>query len=379
MGLTKYQLGNLLNRNTETNADQCFGVSDVRGVLNTKQISNTKADIEGRDLSKFLVVRPGGFVFNHRVHDKLGLGYNTSTETYIFTNDYVAFYIKPEVENKILIADYLYMWFLREEFDRYMLFQTYGSATLFFNWDNMCELEIELPDIATQKKYVDVYNALLANQSSYESGLSDLRLVCDAYLEKLKTNHCCRRIEPYIEEVVNKNSDSIYGVEYIKGISINKEFIETKADTNDLSTKGYNIVDKNCFAFNPNTARMGDKFCIAYNNTDDVVLVSAIYPVFRVIDTEVLCPEYLMMFFMRGEFDRYVRFNSWGSARETFNMDDIKQVEIPIPDISIQRAIVGIFKCYLERKANTERLKRIIKQSCPVLIKGSIEEAERRD
>lgn len=77
MPLTKYTLGELLIRNTENNEALEFGASDVRGLLNSKGISNTKANIDGRDLKKFLVVRPDGFVFNHRVHDKLGLGYNT--------------------------------------------------------------------------------------------------------------------------------------------------------------------------------------------------------------------------------------------------------------------------------------------------------------
>ncbi len=95
MALNNYKLGDLLMRNSEENKDLIYGISDVRGVRNTKGISNTKIDVSGRNLKTFLVVRPGGFIFNHRVHDKLGLGYNTSDETYIFTNDYVSFYVKP--------------------------------------------------------------------------------------------------------------------------------------------------------------------------------------------------------------------------------------------------------------------------------------------
>ena len=152
MALTKYTLGDLLVRNAENNDGLQYNADHVRGVLNSKGISNTKVSVEGRDLSKFLVVRPGGFIFNYSVHDKLGLGYNTSDETYIFTNDYVAFYVCPDAKDTILLPEYLYMWFLRSEFDRYMLFKTYGSATLFFNWDNMCELEILLPDVSVQQK-----------------------------------------------------------------------------------------------------------------------------------------------------------------------------------------------------------------------------------
>ena len=80
MGLTKYKLGDLLIRNPETNEDLKYDISHVRGVRNTKGIAGTKVDVSGRDLTKFLVVKPGGFIFNHRVHDRLGLGYNTSEE-----------------------------------------------------------------------------------------------------------------------------------------------------------------------------------------------------------------------------------------------------------------------------------------------------------
>ena len=110
MGLNKYTLGDLLDRNNETNIDLKYGVEDVSGVLNTKGISNTKVSVADRDLSKFLVVRPGEFIFNHRVHDKLGLGYNTSNDTYIFTNDYVSFYVKSELKETVLLPDYLYMF-----------------------------------------------------------------------------------------------------------------------------------------------------------------------------------------------------------------------------------------------------------------------------
>lgn len=164
MALTKYRLEELLDRNTEYNTQLKYSIANVRGVLNTKGIAGTKVSVDHRDLSKFIVVRPRGFIFNHRVHDKLGLGYNTSNNTYIFTNDYVSFYVKPEIIKTVLLPDYLYIWYLRPEFDRYMLYKTYGSATLFFNWDNMCELEIELPDLLTQKKYVGFVNSLVEQE-----------------------------------------------------------------------------------------------------------------------------------------------------------------------------------------------------------------------
>lgn len=372
MALNNYKLGDLLMRNSEENKDLIYGISDVRGVRNTKGISNTKIDVSGRNLKTFLVVRPGGFIFNHRVHDKLGLGYNTSDETYIFTNDYVSFYVKPEVKNRILLPDYLYMWYLRPEFDRYMLFKTYGSATLFFSWDNMCELEIELPDLPTQQKYVDVYNAMVANQQAYERGLEDLKLTCDAYIENLRRRIPCERIGRYITECNAKNDIGLT-LDFVRGISTDKEFIDTKANMDGVSLSNYKIVSPNEIAFISDTSRRGDKISLAINSSKETYLVSSISTVFRT-NSDHLIPQYLFLFFLRSEFNRYSRFHSWGSARETFDWDAMCDVQIPIPDIEIQKSIAELYTVYNKRKKINEQLKAQIKNICPILIRGSLED-----
>ncbi|MBM6899862.1 restriction endonuclease subunit S [Gemmiger formicilis] len=374
MALTKYTLGELLVRNAENNENLQYGVSDVRGVLNTKGISNTKADLNGRDLKKFLVVRPGGFVFNHRVHDKLGLGYNTTEETYIFTNDYVAFYVKSKVKETILLPEYLYIWFLRPEFDRYMLFKTYGSATLFFSWDNMCELEIELPDITIQREFVNIYKSMVANQKSYENGLEDLKLLCDGYIEDLRRKMPCKKIGPYLKES-NQRNDAGLEVDAVRGLSTTKEMIPTKADMSGVSLSNYKVVEPRQIAYVPDTSRRGDKISLGFNNTSEPFLVSSISIVFGT-NLDFLIPEYLMLFLTRPEFDRYARFNSWGSARETFDWSEMQNIQIPIPDIKIQKAIAEIFTVYNTRKRINEQLKAQIKDICPILIRGSWEEGK---
>ncbi len=368
MALTKYRLGELLDRNTEYNIRLEYGISDVRGVLNSKGISNTKVNVEERDLSKFLVVRPGGFIFNHRVHDKLGLGYNTSDDTFIFTNDYVAFYVKPEIAIKVLLPDYLYIWFLRAEFDRYMLFQTYGSATLFFNWDNMCDLEIVLPDVEIQQKYVDIYNAMVANQQSYERGLEDLKLVCDGYIENLRRQMPCERIGTFISEVNCRNSNNT--VNRVQGVNSSGEFGETKADTNGLDFTNYKIVTIRQFAYNPSRINLGS---IALLNGESCI-ISPMYIVFEVSKPYELLPEYLMLWFRREEFQRSTMFYAMGSVRDTFSFDLMQEVEIPIPDLATQSSIAEIFGVYMMRKKINEQLKMLIKDICPILIKGSLEE-----
>nr|WP_279293354.1 restriction endonuclease subunit S [Enterococcus cecorum] len=86
----------------------------------------------------------------------------------------------------------------------------------------------------------------------------------------------------------------------------------------------------------------------------------------------------MALWLSREEFDRYARFHSWGSARENFTFDDMKRVEIPIPELSIQKSIVDIYTVYKERKEINEKLKAQIKNICPILIKGSIEEARKK-
>lgn len=269
MASSKYLLGELLVRNTENNESAKYGIESVRGLLNTKGITNTKADMEGRDLTKFLVVRPGGFIFNHRVHDKLGLGYNTSDETYIFTNDYVAFYVKPGIKDTVLLPDYLYMWFLRSEFDRYMLFKTYGSATLFFNWDNMCELEISLPDITIQKEYVNIYKAMIANQQSYERGLEDLKLVCDGYIEELRRKIPCKKIGQYIQRHDIRNGKN--GTLNVKGISTSKQFREPTSKVNKKELSNYKVCRPRQIGF-VQTTHNEKVFTYAFNNTEQDIV-----------------------------------------------------------------------------------------------------------
>lgn len=116
-------------------------------------------------------------------------------------------------------------------------------------------------------------------------------------------------------------------------------------------------------------------FTYAFNNTDKDIVVSSVNEVFST-DEDRLFPEYLCMFFNRTEFDRYARLHSWGSARETFTWNDLTEVEIPIPNIEIQKAIASIYSVYIKRKAINEQLKNQIKSICPTLIRGSLEDGK---
>lgn len=378
MGLSKYKIGDLVELVLDTNSELEYGPDDVKGMTITKEIIPTKANVVETDLGKFIVVRPNEFVYNPRTHGKkIGFGYNNTGKNFIISWNNIAFKVKDSMQS-IVLSDYLFLHFKRAEWDREACFQSWGSSTEVFSWDALCSMDLELPSILIQQKYVDVYNAMVANQKNYERGLDDLKLVCDACIEKLKTGKIQCRLGKYISLTEKDNSDLKYGNDDVRGISIEKKFIFTKANMEGVSLKPYLIVNPNEFAYVTVTSRNGEKISIARNDDrHKTYICSSSYIVFKVDDTRKLMPEYLSMIFERDEFNRYARFHSWGSARENFSWEDMCDVEIPIPNIKIQQSIVDIFEAYNARKEINEKLKAQIKDICPILIKGSIEEAKK--
>ena len=372
MALNKCTLGEHIELRTVTNGDLLYGVEDVRGVNNLKMLMPTKADINGRDLSRFQIVYPGEFVFNHRTSrngSKFSIAYNDGDHPVICTEDYVLFRIKEGSKNTIL-AEWLYMFFNRSEFDRYVITNSWGSSTEFYNWEDICSVELNLPPLPVQQKYVAIYKAMVANQQSYERGLEDLKLVCDGYIEDLRWKMPRERIGKYITQKNARNTDK--SIEYVVGLSTKKEFREAQSRVNRDELGNYKIVEPDEFAFVPTTDTW-KVLAFALNKFGRKVVVSPIYEVFSV-DKDSMVPEYLSIWLSRKEFDRYARYNSWGSARENFSFEDMASVQIPIPDIKVQKAIAEVYAVYIQRKRINDQLKAQIKDICPILIKGSLKE-----
>ena len=375
MALIKCRLGDHLELREVTNSDFEFGLDDVRGVNNLKQLMPTKADINDRDLAKFQIVYPGEFVFNHRTSrngSKFSIAYNDGDKAVICTEDYVVFRIKEESKQTVL-AEWLYMYFNRPEFDRYVITNSWGSSTEFYNWEDICAVELNLPPYPVQRKYAAIYKAMLANQQSYERGLEDLKLVCDGYIEDLRRKMLCKEIGPYLSESDLRNDIGLT-VDSVRGLTTSKELIPTKADMDGVGLSNYKVVKPGQIAYVPDTSRRGDKISLGFNDTKETFLVSSISTVFGT-KRKFLLPEYLMLFLTRKEFDRFARFNSWGSARETFDWCEMCNVKIPIPDIKIQKAIADIYSVYITRKRINEQLKTQIRDICPILIKGAMGES----
>lgn len=370
MGLSKYKLGELIELCDDRNADNVFTLDDVKGISIKKEFIETKADMAGVSLTPYILVRPDSFAYvtvTSRNGEKITLAHNTSNSTYIVSSSYVVFRVcKPDV----LLSDYLFMFFNRPEFDRYSRFNSWGSARETFSWEDFCDIDITLPSIEQQHKYVDVYLSLQNNLATYQSKVDDLKLVCDGYIEDLKRKMPSKRIGDYILESNVKNSDN--KIKEVRSVSVTKEFKLTNAKVNKNELSNYLVVRPKEIAFVQTTGNE-KVLAFAYNDQDYPVVVSSVDKVFKSKDENTLDLQFLSLYLSRKEFDRYARFNSWGSAREVFTMEDMNDVAIPIPDISVQREIVNIHRCYLERQRIAAQLKEQLNKLCPVLIKGSLQ------
>jgi type I restriction enzyme S subunit len=373
MGLTRYKLGDLIGLCEGRNVDNNYTLDDVKGISIKKEFIETKADMVDVSLTPYILVEPDSFAYvtvTSRNGEKITIAHNVSDKTYIVSSSYVVFKVtSPEV----VLSDYLFIFFNRPEFDRYSRFNSWGSARETFSWDDFCDIDIDLPSIEQQRKYVGVYLSLHSNLATYQNKIDDLKLVCDGYIDQLKVKSDKLKLGEFIEQCDERNINGTYCLDDLRGVSIEKRFIESKADMMGVSLLPYTIVRPEYFVFVPVTSRNGEKITLAMNDSDETYIVSSAYTVFRVKDKQKLLPDYLFMIFNRPEFDRYARFNSWGSAREVFTMDDMNNVEIPIPDIKVQQEIVNIHKCYIERQRIASRLKEQLNNLCPILIKGSLE------
>jgi len=156
-----------------------------------------------------------------------------------------------------------------------------------------------------------------------------------------------RLLGEYIRQVDVRNTEG--KEENLLGVSVQKQFIPSIANTVGTDFTKYKVVKKGQFTYIPDTSRRGDKIGIALLQDYEEGLVSNVYTVFEVVDTEKLLPEYLMLWFSRPEFDRYARFKSHGSVREVLDWDEMCKVELPVPTIDEQKNIVKAYKAITDR------------------------------
>jgi type I restriction enzyme S subunit len=176
-----------------------------------------------------------------------------------------------------------------------------------------------------------------------------------------------KKLGQYIQPVNIRNKD--LEVETLLGVSIRKVLMPSIANTVGTNMKTNKIIKKNQFAYGPVTSRNGDKISIALLQEFDEAIISQAYVVFEIIDTKILNPEYLMMWFRRPEFDRYARFKSHGSARETFDWEELCDTELPIPSIEKQQEIVKEYNIVVNRIQLNETLNQKLEETAQALYK----------
>ena len=163
----------------------------------------------------------------------------------------------------------------------------------------------------------------------------------------MKSNY--KQLGQFIRQVDVRNTAG--KEENLLGVSVQKTFIPSIANTVGTDFTKYKIVRRGQFTYIPDTSRRGDKIGIALLSDCDEGLVSNVYTTFEVIDKNELLPEYLMLWFSRPEFDRYARFKSHGSVREVMDWDEMCKVQLPVPPISVQRDIVKAYQTITNRIA----------------------------
>lgn len=281
------KLGKYIELSNKTNNSEVFSVDDVRGISIKKMFIPTKADMDGVSLHKYLVINPKYFCYvtvTSRNGEKISIAFNSTSESFIVSSSYVSFYVKDESK---LLPEYLFMYFNRPEFDRYSRFNSWGSARETFSFDDLCDLDIDIPSIDKQKQVVDVYLALVENHKKYEQGLDDLKLVCDAYIEQLFKKQEIFKLEKFITRRMEKNSK--FTISRLVGVG-QDGFIEPKQSKDETNGHICYLIKKNDFCFAPPQLHAGS---IDLWNHSKIVKCSDAYIVFYINNQQILLNSYL--------------------------------------------------------------------------------------
>jgi len=357
-------LGEYIEPSDERNSEGKYTLDDVRGISIQKKLIFTKADMQGVSLTPYKLLKPREFSYvtvTSRNGEKISLAINDTENTYIVSSSYENFRCKDVSK---LLPEYLFLLLSRSEFDRYSRFNSWGSARETFDWSEFCRTEIPLPSIEVQQELVDTYNGLKTLAEQNEALIEPLSKACEAFIVDCKTKYPEVELGEYIEPCDERNSDGKYTLDDVRGISIQKKLIFTKADMQGVSLTPYKLLKPREFSYVTVTSRNGGKISLAINDTENTYIVSSSYENFRCKDVSKLLPEYLFLLLSRSEFDRY----SWGSARETFDWSEFCRTEIPLPPIEEQRSIVNIYTCLEEAKKIASEAREKLKTLCPALV-----------
>lgn len=362
-GTTKWvRLGDYVSEYNVLNTDNKVRV--VKSVSVFKEFRDTGAKVDKNELRKYKIVLPGmmSYVQTTKNEKCFACCVNHFDYPIVVTSvNKVLYSNNPEILN----IDYLFLILSREEFDRFAIFNSWGSAREVFKWEDLMNVQIPLPSPEVQQKLVDTYNGIKAIAEQNEALYRRLSAACHAYIVDCRAKYEPVVLGEYIDEHNALNTDN--KIKVVKSVSVFKEFRDTGAKVNKDELSKYKIVKPGMISY-VQTTKNEKCFACCVNHFDEPIVVSAVNRVIYTKDPQVLDIDFLFLFFNRKEFDRYAIFNSWGSAREVFQLEDLKAVHIPLPPIEVQKAIVELFNCAdRAKKIATEALERL-KTLCPALV-----------
>ena len=364
-GVKWVRLGDYIEQCDERNAaDSNY---PVIGINRDKTFMPTVANLDGVDIAKYKIVSKGMFVFSGMQTGRdicIRIGLYDKDQPALISPAYTTFFINKE---KDVLPEYFFMYFNRDESDRYGWFISDSSVRANLDWPRFLDIEIPLPSITEQQKVVNVWKAFREIKEQNEAKAAPLMQVCQSYIQELKHKYPMQEIGPYIEECNLRNDKNKYNAEHLKGVTSDGIFDATKAKVQDLDFSNYKIVKKNDFAYNPSRINIGS---IALS-TADVCIISPMYIVFHV-NEDIIIPEYLALWFRRTEFQRSTLFFASGSVRDTFGYKEMCNVKMPLPPIEVQQAIVNIYKCANKAKQIAEEADRLSREVCPALLQHII-------
>lgn len=360
------RLGDYIERSMVNNSNLEYGSERIEGVTSKGEFAPTKAQTIDINLKPYKLVNNGDFVYNPSRFNIGSIAYRKQGFC-IVSHLYVVFRL-TEYGKKYFDPEFLYMYIYRKEFFRMIDYLNFGSQRPEFNFFELSEIMVPRPPIDVQRELVDTYNGLKVLAEQNEALIPRLSVVCQAYIVDCRVKYPSVELGQYIERSDKRNTAGTLTVTDVQGISTDKCFIPTQANLDGVSVLSYKIVAPSEFAYVADTSRRADKMALALNLSNKDILISSIYTVFRSIDKNVLLPEYLFLMFNRPEFDRYARFNSWGSARETFDWSEMERVQIPLPPIEVQQAIVDVYRCMERAKYIASQAREKLKTLCPALV-----------
>lgn len=343
----------------------------VIGINRDKTFMPTVANLDGVDIAKYKIITKGMFVFSGMQTGRdicIRIGLYDNEQPALISPAYTTFIIN---DDKGVLPEYFFMYFNRDESDRYGWFISDSSVRANLDWPRFLDIEIPLPSPDEQQKVVNAWKAFREIKEQNEAKAAPLMQVCQSYIQKAKKNNVDRyRIGNAIKVVDTINKE---GYSYdVLGLNNNKVFMPTIASMDTINTNKYKVIRKGEFAFSGMQTGRDKCIRIALYDKDFPALISPAYTTFALDENEPILPEYFMMIFKNPEMDRLGWFYSDSSVRANLDWNRFIDIEIPKLSIELQRAIVNIYKCANEAMQIAEEADRLSRDVCPALLQHVI-------